>query len=200
MRILFFLLLVAIAIQPGNLGAERHAAARQDPQSDEDTPDDIRCGQILVRGSDQLTGRELCRLLGDTSEAPFDSESRQLANAALIKEYRRRGFLDADLNWNEAERSADTSAPAVILSIKEGAVYRLRRLDMIGNATTRDRVIRRRVALDEGTPFDEDLLELSIGRINQLGIFEEFTRDDIEAKVNKKGHYVDLRFRLKEKQ
>lgn len=201
MRILFSLLLLAILIQPGGLGAARSSPGlRQDLQSDEDAPDDIRCGQILVRGADQLTRTEMCHLLGEASENPFDSESRQLAHASLITEYRRRGFLEADLSWNEAERNADSSAPAVILDVKEGPVYRLHRLEMIGNANTRDRVIRRRVPLDEGTRFDEDLLQLSIKRINQLGIFEGFTRDDIEARVNKKEHYVDLRFRLKEKQ
>jgi outer membrane translocation and assembly module TamA len=201
MRILFSLLLLAILVQPANVGAARSSSGlRQDLQSDEDAPEDIRCGQILVSGSDQLTRTEMCQLLGEASGHPFDSETRQLAHATLITEYRRRGFLEADLSWNETERNADPSAPAVILVVKEGPVYRLHRLEMIGNANTRDRVIRRRVALNEGTPFDEDLLRLSIRRINQLGIFEEFTRDDIEARVNKKGHYVDLRFRLKEKQ
>jgi outer membrane protein assembly factor BamA len=71
---------------------------------------------------------------------------------------------------------------------------------MIGNENTRDRVIRRRVALDEGWPFDEELLELSIKRINQLGIFEEFRREDVGIRVNSKGHYVDLVFNLKEKE
>lgn len=47
--------------------------------------------------------------------------------------------------------------------------------------------------------FDEELLDLSIKRINDLGIFEEFRREDIEIKVNKKGKFVDLRFKLKEK-
>jgi outer membrane protein assembly factor BamA len=70
---------------------------------------------------------------------------------------------------------------------------------MMGNENTRDRIIRRRVALQEGTAFDEELLELSIKRINQLGIFEEFTREDVAVRVNKKGHFVDLTFRLREK-
>jgi outer membrane protein assembly factor BamA len=201
MRILFPLLLLAVAIQLANLDAARAPSApRQDSQSNEDAPDDIRCAQILVRGCDQLTPAELCKLLERVVENPLDSESLQSARDNVIKEYRRRGFLETDVSWNESERNAEPSAPGVVFTIKEGPVYSLRRLEMIGNANTRDRVIRRRVALDEGTPFDEDLLELSIKRINQLGIFEDFTRDDIEAKVNKKGHYVDLRFRLREKQ
>jgi outer membrane protein assembly factor BamA len=69
----------------------------------------------------------------------------------------------------------------------------------MGNENTSDRVIRRRVALQEGTAFDEELLDLSIKRINQLGIFEEFRREDIEVVVSKKGHFVDLTFKLREK-
>src|SRR5262249_60489050 len=106
----------------------------------------------------------------------LDSEARDAAGARVINEYHRRGFLGADLAWSDAEKGADTSAPAAILTITEGEVYRLHRLEMVGNETTRDNVIRRRVALNQDWPFDEELLALSIKRINQLGIFEEFMR------------------------
>ncbi len=88
---------------------------------------------------------------------------------------------------------------SVVLIIAEGPVYTLRRLDVVGNATTRDNVIRRRVAFKPDDPFDEALLELSIMRINELGLFHEFKREDVVVKVNKKGKFVDLTFNLREK-
>ena len=139
-------------------------------------------------------------MIGGVSNNPLESESRKSVEEEVLKEYYRRGFLDAGLRWSEAEKTADdASAPDVIVDVTEGPVYQLRRLEMIGNQNTHDRVIRRRVALQEGAVFDEQLLELSIKRINQLGIFEDFTRGDVEVTANKRGHFVDLVFRLREK-
>lgn len=168
-------------------------------QSDDETPNKIQCGQIQVCGSEQLTQTELCHLLDRVSQNPFDSESRNSAQASLTREYHRRGYLEASFSWNDAEKNAEISHHNVCFIVHEGPIYHLRRLEMMGNENTRDRIIRRRVALQEGTAFDEELLELSIKRINQLGIFEEFTREDVAVRVNKKGHFVDLTFRLREK-
>ena len=200
MRVCFFLVLLAIIplqIKPG--ARPDSFAGGDDLQSDEEVPD-ILCGEILVRGSDQLTRTELCQLLDQASKNPLDPESRDSAGARVINEYHRRGFLGADLAWSDAEKGADTSAVAAILTITEGEVYRLHRLEMHSNRNTRDVVIRRRVVLDEGWPFDEGLLALSIKRINQLGIFEEFRREDVSVKLNRKQHYVDVVFHLREKE
>lgn len=141
-----------------------------------------------------------CAFLDQVSDNLHDSQLRDSLQAQIIKEYHRRGFLEATINWKDVEKpNPSASATTVVLSITEGPVYRLRRLEMMGNAQTRDRVIRRRVVLNEDGPFDEELVELSIKRINELGIFEESKREDIEVKVNKKGKFVDLTFRLKEK-
>jgi len=199
MRVWFIVLLLAVVSLQIRSSAGLYFAVPQDPQSEEEIPD-VQCGRVLVRGSDQLTQSELCRLLDQASQNPSDSTERDSATARVIDEYHRRGFLGADLAWNDVEKRAGNSPPTTLLTITEGPVYRLRRLEMDGNSNTRDVVIRRRVVLEEGWPFDEDLLALSITRINQLGIFEEFKREDVGVKVNKKGHYVDLVFNLTEKQ
>ena len=201
MGVLFLLLLFPILAGQvqGRYTALDFAARPDASQSDEETSKAIRCGPILVRGSEELTETEVCQLLQRVSNGQLDPESRKLVEAEVLKKYYQRGFLEAALKWNEPEKSGDTSAPVVIVEVQEGPVYRLRRLEMIGNENTSDRVIRRRVALQEGAAFDEELLELSVRRINQLGIFEEFTRADVEVRVSKKGHFVDLAFRLREK-
>ena len=200
MRVWFIVLLLAVVSLQIRSSAGLYFAVPQDPQSEEEIPD-VQCGRVLVRGSDQLTQSELCRLLDQASQNPSDSTERDSATARVIDEYHRRGFLGVDLAWSEADKGAGISARAAILTITEGQVYRLHRLEMVGNANTRDRVIRRRVSLQEGSsPFDEELLALSIKRVNELGIFEEFKREDVGVKVNNRGHYVDLVFHLREKE
>ena len=46
------------------------------------------------------------------------------------------------------------------------------RITFTGNDTTRDKVIRREVYLNEGEIFNTEALKLSIRRINQLGYFK----------------------------
>ena len=53
----------------------------------------------------------------------------------------------------------------------EGKQFFVRRIDFTGNTTTRDKVIRREMLIDEGDMFNSHLWELSILRLNQLGIF-----------------------------
>ncbi|MGH9761433.1 MAG: POTRA domain-containing protein [Blastocatellia bacterium] len=205
MKALFLLLLIPYVQQSrfsvaATMPASNRPGCRtQDTQSKEKQPKDIRCGQILVRGCDQLTEPEFCRLLQTESDNPLNPSSRDAAQASVINEYNRRGFLDAAISWSDVKDATAQQLPAVILAIQEGRRYTLRRLEFIGNEETPDRLIRRRVALDEGSGFDDDLLDLSIKRINQLGVFEEFTRDDVGMKVNKKEHFVDLTFRLTER-
>jgi outer membrane protein assembly factor BamA len=175
-------------------------AISQNANQDENAPSESQCGQIVVRGSEHLTQAELCRFLELDLDTLSNSQARDSVAAKIIKEYNRRGFLDAVLSWKGAEDSANpASVTPVLLIVTEGPVYRLRRLEFIGNSTTRDNVIRRRVAFNPNDAFDEELLELSIKRINELGLFYEFKREDVEVKANKKGKFVDLVFNLKER-
>jgi len=58
------------------------------------------------------------------------------------------------------------------LSVDEGKQFFVRRIDFSGNNTTRDKVIRRELLIDEGDMFNSRLWDVSILRLNQLGYFE----------------------------
>ena len=60
----------------------------------------------------------------------------------------------------------------VTLAMDEDKRYYVGRIKFTGNETTRDKVIRREVYLNEGDVFNTELLKLSIRRINQLGYFK----------------------------
>src|SRR5208282_5593738 len=68
-----------------------------------------------------------------------------------------------------------------------------------GNTTTRDKVIRRQLLLDEGQVYNNRLWELSILRLNQLGYFNTIKPEDAELKRNVKNGTVDIKLKLKEK-
>ena len=68
---------------------------------------------------------------------------------------------------NHATKTVD-----VALVMEEDKRYYVGRITFTGNETTRDKVIRREVYLNEGDVFNTEALKLSIRRINQLGYFK----------------------------
>src|SRR5205807_1941481 len=66
--------------------------------------------------------------------------------------------------------------------------------------TTRDKVIRREILLDEGDIFNTQLWDLSILRLNQLGYFEMLKKEDAaEVKRNPQSNTVDITLKVKER-
>ncbi len=60
----------------------------------------------------------------------------------------------------------------VTLVMDEDKRYYIGKITFTGNNTTRDKVIRREVYMNEGDVFNTEALKLSIRRINQLGYFK----------------------------
>jgi outer membrane protein insertion porin family len=60
----------------------------------------------------------------------------------------------------------------VVLAMEEDKRYYLGKIKFVGNDTTRDKVIRREVYMNEGDVFNTEALKMSIKRINQLGYFK----------------------------
>ncbi|MGH9660476.1 MAG: outer membrane protein assembly factor BamA, partial [Bryobacteraceae bacterium] len=86
------------------------------------------------------------------------------------------------------------------LTADEGKQFFVRRIDFSGNTTTRDKVIRLEVMLDEGDMFNTRLWELSILRLNQLGYFEVLKENEAaEIKRNPQSNTVDITLRVKER-
>ncbi len=86
------------------------------------------------------------------------------------------------------------------LSVDEGHQFFVRRIDFSGNTTTRDKVIRRELLIDEGQIFNNRMWELSILRLNQLGYFEPLKAEDAaDIKRDTKTNTVDITLKVKER-
>ena len=78
----------------------------------------------------------------------------------------------------------------------------MRRIEFVGNTTTRDKVIRRELALEEGGVYNSRLWELSLLRLNQLSYFDQLKPDDpnvTDKKLDEKNGQVDLTLKVHEK-
>ena len=88
------------------------------------------------------------------------------------------------------------------IDVDEGKQFYVRRIEFQGNTTTRDKVIRREVALEEGSVYNSRLWEFSLLRLNQLGYFEQLKPDDpntTDKKLDEKEGTVDLTLKVHEK-
>jgi outer membrane protein insertion porin family len=94
----------------------------------------------------------------------------------------------------------NTDKVDLTLTADEGKQFFVRRIDFSGNVTTRDKVIRREILLDEGDIFNNRLWELSILRLNQLGYFEQLKAEEAgDIKRNTQNNTVDITLKVRER-
>ena len=121
----------------------------------------------------------------------------------LKKLYGEFGYIDfvGEPNF-EFHDSDDPPQIDLNLSVDEGKQFFVRRINFAGNNTTRDKVIRRELLLDEGDMFNTRLWDLSILRLNQLGYFEPITEEDDDStdiRRDTRQGVVDLTLKVKER-
>src|SRR2546421_3962242 len=129
----------------------------------------------------------------------FSTEKVRKALETYGKIYGEYGFIDFT---PEPETEVDDANKIINLTLRfdEQKQYYVHRIDFKGNTTTRDKVIRRELMIDEGQLFNKRLWELSILRLNQLDYFDKIEADKAaEIKRNNKEGTVDINLKLKEK-
>ena len=113
--------------------------------------------------------------------------------------YGMYGYIDF-VPEPEPEPVPGTDQIDVTINVDEGKQFYVRRIDFQGNTTTRDKVIRRELLLDEGDLFNSKMWEMSILRLNQLGYFEPLKKEEA-AQISRdpKTDTVDLTLKVKER-
>jgi outer membrane protein insertion porin family len=66
----------------------------------------------------------------------------------------------------------DRKVVDVVVRMEEDKQYFVGQITFVGNDTTKDKVIRREVFMNEGSVFNTEALKMSVQRINQLGYFK----------------------------
>ena len=113
--------------------------------------------------------------------------------------YGQYGFIDFTA---EPDFDIDDAAKKINLTLHfdEQKQYYVRRINFSGNTTTRDKVIRRELLIDEGQLFNKRYWDISILRLNQLNYFDKIEADkSVELQKNTKDGTVDINLKLKEK-
>jgi outer membrane protein insertion porin family len=167
--------------------------------------DRFRMGKVFIINSDPEKGltlrREaLIRVFPLKEGEIFDVDKIRKAIKNYTELYGRLGFMDFTAEPN-FEINHKTKTIDVTLIFSEQKPYTIHRINISGNVTTRDKVIRRELLLNEGDLYDNHLWEYSVLKLNQLGFFEQL-KPETAAQVSRniKNSTVDLNLKVKEKQ
>jgi outer membrane protein insertion porin family len=107
---------------------------------------------------------------------------------AFADAYRARGYIYSYINPEYVEQP--NNVVDVQIHVFEGDQFRLGRLEFTGNTTTRDKVLRREIFLEEGQIMDMETFKQSLYKLGQLGYFK--VTDNPDFKVNNDKKTVDI--------
>ena len=102
----------------------------------------------------------------------FNAKAVEDAVTDLNEEAGNLGYAFADIN-PAYDRDADKQLMNVTFKVGETPRVYVERIDITGNTTTRDKVIRREFRLNEGDAFNALKVKRSQDRIQSLGFFQD---------------------------
>src|SRR5207247_2197293 len=160
--------------------------------------DQYRVGDVKVTGSKEFNENVIKTVLGQVPGQVYNDTQLRKGFENLKKLYGSRGYI----NFTPVPVFDDDDAKKVRnlnISIDEDRQFYVNRIAFSGNTTTRDKVIRREIMVDEGHVFNSALWDISIQTLNQLGYCDEIKTEDADVKPHPPQPHVDINMKVKEK-
>ena len=141
----------------------------------------------------------LGRLFQMQTGSAFSTEKLRNGLKNLTKVYSQFGYIDY-VGEPQIDVVPNTDKINLTMNVDEGKQFFVRRIDFTGNTTTRDKVIRRELLIDEGDVYNSSLWDASILRLNQLGYFETLKENEsYDLKRNPGTNTIDINLKVKER-
>src|SRR5207302_2150550 len=164
--------------------------------------DRYKLSSITFKNNKAITNNKALRALFPIKDGDiFSREKIGKGLENLRKAYGEYGYINFT-SIPDTKFDDDKKQIFLEIDVDEGKQFYVRRIEFQGNTTTRDKVIRREIALEEGGKYDSRLWELSLLRLNQLGYFDQLKPDDPNITIrqlDEKNGLVDLTLKVKEK-
>ena len=164
--------------------------------------DQYRLGKITFKNNKAISNSAALRSLFPLKDGDLFSRDKIAKGLdALRKAYGEYGYI----NFTPVPNTTfddEKKLGFLEIDVDEGKQFYVRRIEFVGNTTTRDKVIRRELALEEGGIYNSHLWELSLLRLNQLSYFDQLKPDDpnvTDKKLDEKNGQVDLTLKVHEK-
>ena len=161
-----------------------------------------RLGAITFKNNKAISNSAALRSLFPMKDGDiFSREKVAKGLENLRKAYGEAGYINftsvPDTKFDDEKKTVNLE-----IDVDEGKQFYVRRIEFQGNTTTRDKVIRREIALEEGQIYNSRYWELSLMRLNQLGYFDQLKPDDpntTDRHLDEKAGTVDLTLKVHEK-
>ena len=156
--------------------------------------------EIVFSGNKAINNTKALRSLFKMKDGDwFNTELVRKGLDDLKKAYGEFGYINAtavpDTQFDDTNKTITLK-----VDIDEGKSFSVRRIEFVGNTTTRDKVIRRELMLQEGGIYNSRLWDISLLRLNQLQYFEPLKAEqDSETKQNNQDNTIDLTLKVREK-
>jgi outer membrane protein insertion porin family len=159
-----------------------------------------RLKEITFSGNKAVKDQKALRSLFKIKDGDiFDTEAIRKGLENLRKAYAALGYINFT-PVPDTQADDDKKLISLRIDVDEGKQFYVRRIEFQGNTTTRDKVIRRELQLQEGQVYNGNLWELSLLRLNQLQYFDQLKPEqDSEIKQNVQDSTVDITLKVKEK-
>ncbi|HEX5064699.1 MAG TPA: outer membrane protein assembly factor BamA [Myxococcota bacterium] len=155
----------------------------------------FRVGTIDISGDPTANREELRETLKLEEGEIFNRSHLTEDIATLTAHYQDRGFYFAQVtplsNLSETSEVVD-----VRFDVKKGPLYFVRRVEIAGNTTTVDPVIRREIPIVEGELYSQRKIMIARTRVERLGFFEEV---DFKMQPTEQEDQLDLQVNIVER-
>ncbi len=155
-----------------------------------------KVGEISVEGNTEYESDLLLRALNMKKGQIYNHENVKGWAEFLKTIYGHKGYVMVSL-LDERKKHKDTATVDLNVKITENDIYHVDQINITGNTSTIDEVIRRQMLIAEGDVFDNKLVEISVNRIRQLGYFDQNIL--FEPKLDSQDKEVDLDIKVQER-
>src|SRR3989304_3285507 len=138
-----------------------------------------RVGEIQVEGATVFPADFIETFFKLQTGAVYDESKIPKGLESLRELYGSRGYVQFT-GFPIKKPIAESDVVDVTINLNEDKQYFVNRIEFKGNTTTRDKVIRREMWLNEQDVMNMELLKMSIRRINQLGYFQPIEEPEIQ--------------------
>ncbi len=162
-----------------------------------------RIGSVNVKGAKLLTPERIIEISG--------LRAGDIINAGIIQEnvykgikdvYADQGYIQTDANFipdfKQIYPGAAEGIVDITLEIEEGNVFFIRSIKFSGLVKTDEQSLRNLLSLREGDLFTRRILNETLKRLNQLGLFKEIREKDVITRTKDQDAQVDLTIQVEE--
>jgi outer membrane protein insertion porin family len=151
-----------------------------------------KVGAVAIDGNRLFPTTELEKQLKMTTGKTFTPTAMSADQKALGDYYGARGYLDTDVRPVRAP-NVETGRIDITYAIREGELTYIEKVEIRGNAKTKDKVIRRELAVHPGEIYNTVRVDRSVERLKNLGYFSKVEADPEPTDVpNRKDLVINL--------